>query len=168
MNQVETTAQRLVQLLLKRRDDRGFTADLRGGLNPDTEHKAWPHVADWCDLTKDRDRTICVTVMGGFAFHPEHASTGNLGVTLRRIALGQRGDDGLPSFEARFRRILACDTVAEVTSQARHVIRAAAAKGVAVNYEALFTDLTYWGDQVKLRWARGYWSGADDENERED
>lgn len=163
MNEVETRARRLVESLKQRREDRGFMADLRRGFNADTEHRAWPHVAPWCDLTNDRQRAIHTTVMAGFASHPEHAEDGNLGVTLRRIAIGDGGESGLQSFEARFRRLLTCDTAEEAARQAGYVIRAAAAKGVPVDYVALFKDLTYWGgpdNRVKLRWARGYWSGV--------
>ncbi len=160
MSEVEAKAQRLVESLQKRREDRGFMADLRRGFNPGTEHRAWPHVAPWCELTHDRERAIHTTVMAGFAFHPEHAADGNLGVTLRRIATGQGGEEGLRSFEARFRRILICDTAEEAARLAGYVVRAAAAKGIPVDYVALFTDLTYWGERVKLRWAQGYWSGV--------
>jgi CRISPR type I-E-associated protein CasB/Cse2 len=45
----------------------------------------------------------------------------------------------------------------EIAERLRPVILAAKAKGIPVNYEELFADLCYWGDNVKARWAREYW-----------
>jgi CRISPR type I-E-associated protein CasB/Cse2 len=60
------------------------------------------------------------------------------------------------SFDARFRRLLGCDRD-EIRERLRPAIFAAKAKGISVNYEELFADLCYWGDNVKARWAREYW-----------
>ena len=163
MNEVESRGRDLVGALQARREDRGFMADLRRGFSADLQHKAWPHVAQWCDLTRDRDRAIHVTVMAGFANHPNHAVLGNLGITLRKVAIGQAGMDGLRSFEARFRRILTCTTVEEVCRHVAYVIRAAAARDIPVDYVELYKDLAYWserngGQQIKVRWAAGFWS----------
>lgn len=158
---------KLVKWLKQRIDDRGLMADLRRGFNPDTEHKAWPYVADWCDLTRSRQRHVHMTVMAAFAYHPRHdESAGNLGRTLRKIAMVEGGKDGLASFETRFRRLLVCDSLEELCRLLGPVIRAAAAKGVTINYVELFKDLTYWSSPVKLRWASGYWSsGKTDQGE---
>jgi CRISPR type I-E-associated protein CasB/Cse2 len=43
------------------------------------------------------------------------------------------------------------------------MILAAKAKGIPVNYEQLFADLCYWGDNVKARWACEYWGAPEGE-----
>jgi hypothetical protein len=40
---------------------------------------------------------------------------------------------------------------------------AAKAKGIPINYEELYADLCYWGNNVKARWAREYWGAPEDE-----
>jgi CRISPR system Cascade subunit CasB len=89
-------------------------------------------------------------IAGLFAYHPDETDEGNLGTTFRRLK--EEND----SFEARFVRLLACD-YDEICDRLRPVILAAKAKGIVVNYERLFTDLSYWGDRVKADWAREYW-----------
>jgi len=149
---------RFVEWLHSNRDNRGVMADLRRAMNPATAHRAWPHLARWCDLTSGTDRLIHATVAATFALQPESEPTGNLGTTLRRIAQGENlGDDGLKSFEGRFRRLLTCDTRSEICERLLHVVRAAARRDVPVNHFALFNDLRYWGEKVKLRWAAQYW-----------
>lgn len=173
MNDVHARAERLVESLKSRQEDRGFMADLRRGFNRDTEHKAWPHIAHWCDLTQDRARAIHVTVMSGFAHHPRHANVGNLGATLRAVAMGQGGQDGLKSFEARFRRLLNCATLQEVSQHIPTAIRVAAARDVPVDFVELYKDLWFWSDRdegrnTKVRWASNYWSGGREEGSTEE
>ncbi len=161
-------AERLVEELLKLRDDRGAMANLRRGFSPATEDRAWPWVARWCDLTNDRQRMIYTTVAAAFAAHPQHADSGNLGTTLRQIAHSEQpGEDGLRSFEARFRRLLACNSAEEVCRRISNVVQAAKQRGSPINYERLFKDLWFWdyyGDRIKVSWAAAYSSGRHEED----
>lgn len=144
--------------LQARREDRGLMANLRRGLSAATADRAWPYIARWCNLKNDRQRTIFQTVAASFAFNPHTTSEGNMGTTMRELATGGgRGDDGLKTFETRFRRFLSCATSVEVCQRLPTVIRTTQAKGVAINHEELFKDLHYWGDRVKVRWAQAYW-----------
>jgi len=129
------------------RDDRGAMADLRCALNPARRARAWPLLARVGGI----DRPIYETVAGLFAHHPEETHTGNIGTTCCRLAAKYS------SFDGRFRRLLSCDRE-ETAERLRPVILAAKAKGIPVNYEELFSDLWYWGDKVKARWAREYWA----------
>jgi CRISPR type I-E-associated protein CasB/Cse2 len=95
-------------------------------------------------------------VAGLFAHHPDEAHTGNMGTTCRRLATENA------SFDTRFRRLLGCDRD-EICERLRPVILAAKPKGIPVNYEELFADLCYWGDNVKARWAREYWGAIESE-----
>jgi len=148
---------RLRELVAKQ--DRGALAALRRGLSPATEHYAWPLLAGWgVDLTRERERIIHLVVAGCYAEHPEEASEGNLGTTAHRIATDKGGgEDGLKSFDARFRRLLICGNVGELSERVPPIVRAAKARGVPVNYHRLFKDMWFWGERSKLDWAQAFW-----------
>ena len=165
MSEVEEKGARIIGALEARREDRGYVAELRRGLSADTDHRAWKHIAPWCDLTNDRQRHICTTVMAGYASHQDHKTAGNMGETLRQIATGGQGQGGLESFEARLRRILTCRSAQEACVLVAPLIRAAANKGVPIDFVQLYTDLTFWGDRVKVRWASSYWSPTETTDE---
>ncbi len=144
------------------RNDRGRLAALRHGLssNPRMNVDAWPVVAG---LGGDIGQPVFVAIAAFFASHPEESSARNLGETCRRIAQGD-GKEIEESFERRFRRLLACDDVADVIEQIRSWVRLAASKGVGVNYESLFADLWNWpwyADEVRVKWARSFWQSGD-------
>jgi CRISPR system Cascade subunit CasB len=148
------TATKVLAYLHQLRNDRGAMADLRCAVNPARRVRAWPLLARVGGV----DRPIYETVAGLFAYHPEETRTGNLGTTCRRLA----GENN--SFDGRFKRLLSCDRD-ELGERLRPVILAAKAKGIPVNYEELFADLCYWGDNVKARWAREYWGAPAEEEE---
>lgn len=150
------------------RKDRGALADLRHGFSPGTEYRAWPYIASVCDLQNDAQRHIWLTVAAGFATHGgTDPSAGNVGATMRSLALGreqaerkQPKEEALKSFDARFRRLLTCKDAIELCDRLRGVIRAAECHGVGMDYERLFWDLQTWHKperQVKLHWAQYYW-----------
>jgi len=147
------TAADVLAYLRRLRNDRGAMADLRCALSPTRRARAWPLLARVGGI----DRPIYETVAGLFAYHPDETHSGNIGTTCRRLA----GENN--SFDGRFRRLLSCEREA-IGERLRPVILAASAKGIPVNYQELFADLVYWGDNVKARWAREYW-GAPVETE---
>ena len=145
--------------------DRGTLANLRRGFSKGTENRCWPYIARYCDLEKNRERQIWQTIAAGFATHEGTITTGNLGTTLRHLALeGSTGlpEDALKSFDARFRRILTCSKAEEVCRHLPGIIRAAKNKNIYVNYECLFNDLRYWREDIKLKWAAAYWGEKKD------
>ena len=144
------TAVAVLDYLRRLKNDRGAMADLRRALNPAQRHRAWPLLARVGGIGNPRIEVIA----GLFAYHPDETHGGNLGTTCRRLA------DENNSFKARFARLLACD-YDEICERLRPVILAAKAKGIGVNYERLFTDLSYWGDRVKAEWAQEYWGAPD-------
>ena len=148
------TAAEVLTYLRGIRDDRGAMADLRCALSPSRRARAWPLLARVGGI----DRPIYETVAGLFAYHSEETHTGNIGTTCRRLA----GENN--SFDGRFRRLLSCERD-EIGERLRPVILAAKPKGIPVNYEELFADLVYWGDNVKARWARQYWGVSEEPEE---
>lgn len=158
----QTFIGRFLKNLAGQLGDRGAMADLRHGFSETTEYRAWPYLANWCDLRKERERAIWLTVAAGFATHGGTAQCGNLGWTLRHIARGDgKGEEGLKSFEGRFRRLLTSAHAEELCRLLPGILRAAERKGVPVNYECLFWDLQTWHKpekNVKVHWAQAYWA----------
>ena len=154
-------AKDFVAYLQARQEDRGLMANLRRGLSDTTANRTWPYIARWCRLDHDRQRRIFEIVAASFAFNPESVSEGNMGTTMRQLTI----DKNLRTFEARFKRILSCDTVFEVCERLPAVIRATKAKGVAINHQQLFKDLYYWdwGERSKIEWANAYWGNLREE-----
>ncbi len=151
--------------------DRGKLAALRRGFSDATEQYAWPHIAPHCDITCPRERAIWLTVAGAAAtLAPKglmNSNVGNMGATMRRLALGdekkqKEQEKILNSFEARFRRLLTCQTTEEICRHLVRVIRAAEAKEKPVDVRKLFWDLNDWQDRarrdVRVEWAQGYWA----------
>jgi len=102
-------------------------ADLRCALTPARRTRASPLLARVGGI----DRPIYESVAGMFAYHPDSTDSGNIGTTCHQLA----GEN--TSFDGRFRRLLSCDRD-ELGDRLRPVILAAKAKGIPVNYEALF------------------------------
>jgi CRISPR type I-E-associated protein CasB/Cse2 len=144
-NPKERAAQ-LLTYLRQLKEDRGAMAELRRALTPTQRHRAWPLLARVGGIDEPRYETVA----GLFASHPLETGSGNLGVTCRLLS----GDHN--TFEGRFRRLLACDRDA-ICAHVRPVVLAAKAKGLPVNFEQLFADLSYWSDRVKAQWAAEYW-----------
>jgi CRISPR type I-E-associated protein CasB/Cse2 len=152
-------AARFLAALRRAQSDRGKMASLRRAASPATERQAWPVIHH---LGEDIRNAAALTIGALFAQHPkEDDSVFSFGATCRRIATDNGREREIPeSFERRFRRLLACDSVADVTGQLKPWIRFAAAKGIGVNYERLFNDLAYWeksSEEIRIRWAVGFW-----------
>ncbi len=152
-----------VGALRRASNDRGKMAALRRGLtdNPRLHVDAWPVIAG---LGGDIGNAVYVAIAALYASHPkDEPSLRNFGDTCRRIAQGD-GKDIAESFERRFRRLLACDSVDDVIGQLRSWVRLAASKGVGVNYESLFADLWNWpwyADDIRVKWAKSFWQSGE-------
>lgn len=144
----------LLALLRSVQHDRGAMSYLRCALAPARRHRAWP----WLARIGGIDDPVAETIAGCYAYHPEETPHGNFGDTCRILA-GQHN-----SFDARFRRLLACDRE-ELCVRIRPVVLAAKSKGIPVNYEMLGADLLWWGDRVRTRWAQAYWGGGPSSDE---
>ena len=159
-------------------EDRGKLAALRRGFSEATEQHAWPFLAPHCDITDPKQRIIWLTVAGAAAtLAPDglmmNRGCGNIGATLRRLALGddhpKDTDKVLASFDGRFRRLLTCQTTEELCQHLVSVIRAASVKKQPVDVRQLFFDLADWENRdkrdVRVEWARGFWDVSDNREE---
>ncbi len=143
-------------------DRRGVLSHLRRGFNPDTEHYCWPFIAPFCNLNSPMDRQIWTLVAAGFATHQTSPPCGNMGMTLRKMALDRatgKPQEALEAFDPRFRRLINGDR-SDLCRYLPPLIRMAkAGGGVPIDFECLFNDLKYWGKQTQLRWVQSYWTG---------
>jgi len=150
-------------------EDRGQRAALRRGLSPATVMDAWPVIIKLGGDIGQPGESVFVDIAALFAMHPDQSNARNFGEVCRSIALKESPDRKIPiSFETRFRRLLACDDTANVTGQLRSWVRLAASRGVAVNFESLFSDLWNWkwyADEIRVKWARSFWESSDASSE---
>lgn len=156
---VKSRAERFVAMLEKRKDDRGVMADLKRGFSETTADRTWPYISRWgCDLVNNRQRIIYQTVAAAYAYCKIITLKGNLGATCRQIAAGdEKGDEGIKTFETRFRRLLTCSTLEELSVHLVGIIKTAASKNIPLNYTGLFEDLWWWSNNTKIKWAAEYW-----------
>ena len=132
----------LMSFLGKNKNDRGVMADLRRGFSRTTESRAWPHIAQFCDLRNNCSRRIVQLIAAGFATCGESSDCGNMGETMRHIAMGNgKTNDGLKTFENRFRRLLSASSAEEICDFLPGIIRTAKTRGIHVNFFRLFEDL---------------------------
>ncbi len=155
-------AAEFVGALRRSREDRGKLAALRRGLtdNPQLHVDAWPVIAR---LGGDIGHPAFVATAALYASHPAESKARDFGETCRRIAQGG-GNDIAESFDRRFRRLLACDSVDNLIGQLRSWVRLATNKGVGVNYESLFADLWNWrwyADDIRVKWAKSFWQSGE-------
>lgn len=147
------------------RTDRGKMAALRRGLSPATVMTAWPVVADLGGDIGPAGESPWVEIAALFATHPEESNARNFGESCRALALTSSTDRTLPeSDQRRFRRLLACGDVADLSTQLRSWVRLASSKGVSVNYEYLLADILNWpnySDDIRVKWARSFWQSGE-------
>lgn len=158
--------EKLVQLLVDLEgppQDRGTLSALRAWWRPATQHLALPVMADLfarCGVGSQRlDDDVWTALPAFFAWHRKHTAEtySNFGSTCRHIAGETR-----ETFDAHFRRILACEKVDDAIEVLQRQIRRAAAEGIAINYYQLGIDLLQWrksakdAQSVKVRWAKEY------------
>ncbi|MDD5349238.1 MAG: type I-E CRISPR-associated protein Cse2/CasB [Chthoniobacteraceae bacterium] len=148
-----------------RAPDRGTLALLRAGSRPGSQHLAYAPLADLLNQAgagaSRLDDPVWRAIPTLFAWHRIHTSAPwcNFGFTGRRLAGSDR-----ETFDAHFRRILACDTVDELLKLLPAYVRRAAANSVPINYVRLFWDLCEWrkspedAQGAKICWAKAYYS----------
>lgn len=152
-----------------KRKDRGFLAELRSGLNENTQEKAWPIIAGHCRrFTDSAERKIWLTVGGLVALLAPAglnvATWSSIGTVMRKIKDGDpnKGENAVKSYEAKFRRILNCHDSDELCDVIINVVRMAERKGVGVNCGQLFWDLQKWNveskrEDVRVKWTSDFY-----------
>jgi CRISPR type I-E-associated protein CasB/Cse2 len=156
---IEAEAKETIESLERLRDNRGALAALRSVWIPARQTQAWPVLARLGGLENRTKQDVC----GLYALHPAHTNnrnTGNIGAVCANLS------NEHSSFDLRFRRLLACDRK-ELPLHLRRVVMAAATRDIAIDYAELYQDMQFWGDWVRLRWARDYYRHYQPKEEKE-
>jgi CRISPR system Cascade subunit CasB len=156
MSDVQSKAKAFVSFILSRKEDRGFLARLRKAQSKTTEHEAYEILAPWIDLESRKMREIYGTVGSLLSMHKKSSSNGK-GVGFSLLA-ASGFDRESPAPRARLRRLLACDDVIEVLPHVKASLKLAASKDASIDYSQVLSDLVWFGDRVKARWAKEYYS----------
>ena len=155
------------------RDDRGHLAKLRRGLSDTTQEQAWPLVVPWCSRFEDEtNRKVWCTVGGAaallFASNLGTEQYQSLGSVMQEIATGTDQQNGIKSYEAKFRRILNSPDTIDLCDLAVGIIYTAEKKSININCKTLFWDLLEWDDpdkreKIRVRWARDFYRISESE-----
>jgi CRISPR type I-E-associated protein CasB/Cse2 len=143
------------------KDDRGARVALRGALSESLRSRAWPYLGNFTD---ERDLRFFEVASAVWASSTEAAVSGN-GLNIGR-AIRELGDLGSEkSAERRLVRLLACDRC-DVADHIAPIVKLLRSKGVEPDCKVLLSDLLYWGESVRIRWAQGFWAGSKAEKEQ--
>lgn len=150
-------AVRFMAYLRQFQTDRGALSNLRGALSDARRQRAWPLLGGFPSAIGNPAFETAAALWAG---DPElAASTGCLGDMCRGLAGRYDAKTAKfehDSFQSRFQRLLTCDHD-EIAARVVPVVRAAQAKGIAVNYTRLLSDLLWWNDRTKVEWAKAFW-----------
>ncbi len=142
--------------LQKAVDDRGKRASLRRYWSDATRYQAYPALGELGALNNQRTTILAAL----YAEHPSHKE--GISVGKAALLLGDRKDGNHP-FDSHFRRLLACDDLADLEQQLHRLIKRLARESVSLDFNKLQKNLNFWGkytESVKLEWARDFWQAA--------
>ena len=148
--------------LAKPPKDGAALANLRRGLGkpPKTVMEMYPYLGQFLSHEpKPRYENAVFIVAALFAFYPDAPTDiGNLGASLRRLK------DESGNIEKRFVALLNADEdyLQNYLRQIIGLLKSNERK-VAVNWQRLFTDIQFWGDDnriVQRNWARSFWGDS--------
>ncbi|MFW8564986.1 type I-E CRISPR-associated protein Cse2/CasB [Orrella sp. 11846] len=152
--------QQFVQFIIERcKQDKGFAARLRRADNPATEYQSWEVLGPWVDLENKYQRLPYAAVAAAIG-RAKVIANGNL--SLGKALANAYAEKGSTQYsdqaKARLRRLLACDSVEEVCRVIRPVLTLIDSKGVqTLDYSKLLSELRYFGEKSKIRWAQDFY-----------
>lgn len=155
----------LVQWLRTQKERRGVLAQLRCGIVPGKQQRAWPLLARF-DGIEGHKGEVVRTIAALYAAHPDESPSGSMGSMCRKLCSGdEKPDDEKPGpIGVRFQHLLAAET-AEVCPRVVRLVLRAKVRGIPVDYEQLQEDLLQWAfpqkrKYVQERWAQQFWAPA--------
>lgn len=153
-----------VETILKKiTTDTGLRAALTRADNPNTEPEAWSFLAQFCDLENSNERQACGLVAAVIArTRSEKNGTQTLGAALKQCKMDPTQEDD--SIERKLRRLLACDSTAELIPVLRPLLRFVTGKeGVQLDFVQLLRDILAFGDKTRVNWAAQYYRKGKEE-----
>lgn len=150
----------------------GIRAALKRADNPATEYQSWEVLAGFqINLDYENQRIPYATVAAAIARkNPENNGAVKIGQAIARCYEDGNASD---QSKAKLRRLLACETTAEVCRILRPLFSLIEAKGnVALDYASLLDDLLWFSNEesqsrIKARWAQGFY-GKYSEGEKDE
>jgi len=106
-------------------------------------------------LQNERLRTAYYIVAFVFAYSPRHSNNLNFGITARTIA------KKYSSYDQKFKILLNSTDRKELKDRIVTWVNILKNTEAPINFKQLFTDIYYWGDNVKRSWGIAYWASED-------
>lgn len=141
--------------------DNGLRAALTRADNPATEYQSWEVLAGFhVNLEYGNQRLPYATI--GAAIARAKAEKNGSAAIGQAIARCYEDGNASEQAKAKLRRLLACDSVAEVCRIVRPLLKLAESRGVGVDYASLLNDLLWFGHadsqaRIKARWAQSFY-----------
>ena len=143
-----TTAEKFVKRLRSFKNNAGAMAKMRSFVRADNYQACSvvePLIPEF--ITSEWERKCMYTVACFFAHHSTKLTKKwNFGKTMQGTSRNRQ------AAEQRVCRLLSCSGE-DILDVLYHEILHAKSAGAFINYPQLLTDLVYWGDAVKRRWA---------------
>lgn len=163
-----TAEENLLSSVFKRfATDTAFKAALKKADNPDTEYQSWEYLADYgINLEYENARLPYTTVLSAAARSSRNAD-GSVPLG-RALLLSYKSDSENTAARSKLRRIIACDSIDDVCSVLRPVLRFIGSKDIAVSYATLLRDLKYFSkdsERTKARWAEQFFEKTESKEE---
>jgi CRISPR type I-E-associated protein CasB/Cse2 len=165
---------------LKRRDDRGGLALLRGALadSPERQVRAWRLLARFGGIPSNdlRRKADVVRVVAGLLALPRlhHAANGaTFGRACRSLLSSEEfkslGKSDQPGPVSRRMQHLFSATSGEICDRVRQLGRRldVAERPTSLDFNQLYKDLLYWSDRRRARWACDFWGSSEEEEPAE-
>lgn len=152
----------LLDYLNKKKEDRGVMADLRCALIENKRFRAYPHLGRFGGIDS-KDSLIVQTIAGLFASHSEITQKGNIGDLCRKLCRKEEDFEKGPM--AKRLQYLLSSNRDEICDRVKRLVLRAKSEGIPVNYAQLESDLIYWGDKVKTKWAAAFWTPETEAND---
>lgn len=141
--------------------DTGFCAMMRRADNSNQCSCAWEYLVPYCDLSNDHERLAFALTGAAIAREkPEKDGDLSIGKALQIICRGDQ--EQLEREASRLRRLIGCDTQAELIPVLRPILRyiQSQCSGV-VSYRKLLTDLVFWNERTRIRWTKEFYGKID-------
>lgn len=142
--------------------DPAFAAALTRADNPATEHQSWEYLVRYgCNIENNHERHAYVTVAAALA-RAKPARDGSLDIASALARCFENGNAS-DSARAKIRRLLACADAEEACQISRPMLSLIVSRAVPVSFGRTLDDLLYFGERVKLAWAKAFYRGTGDE-----
>ena len=155
--------QKFIDYLQTLVDNRAALAHLRRGLgqSPGAEPQMFPYVARWMKLDEYwHTEQAYYLIAALFAYHPDTATSGNMGDHFARLCHQQNEATAL---ERRFVNLLAAHPDDLARFHLRQVVSYLKSHDIAINWAQLLADVQGWGHpnrRVQTQWAKAFWAGT--------